>query len=89
MRRVRVSISGHVQGVFFRTSCAGLAEELALSGWVRNVEGGGVEAAFEGPDASVARMLAWCQVGPPLARVDRVESVEEVPTGGSGFRITQ
>lgn len=89
MRRVRVRISGHVQGVFFRTSCARLAEELALSGWVRNVEGGGVEAVFEGADASVARMLAWCRVGPPLARVDRVGSVEEAPTGGSGFRITQ
>jgi acylphosphatase len=89
MRRVRVSISGHVQGVFFRASCAGRAEELALSGWVRNAEGGGVEAVFEGPDASVARMLAWCRVGPPLARVDRVDWVEEAPTGETGFRNTQ
>jgi acylphosphatase len=89
MRRVRVRIFGHVQGVFFRTSCAGLAEELALSGWVRNVEGGGVEAVFEGPESAVARMLSWCRQGPPLARVDRCESVDEPPTGGSGFRITQ
>jgi acylphosphatase len=48
-----------------------------------------VEAVFEGPDASVAGMLAWCRVGPPLARVDRVDWVEEAPTGVSGFRITQ
>jgi acylphosphatase len=89
MRRVRVRIYGHVQGVFFRTSCLDRAERLGLSGWVRNVEGGGVEAVFEGPESAVARMLTWCRHGPPLARVDRVASVEEAPTGGSGFRITR
>lgn len=87
MRRVRVRISGHVQGVFFRTSCAGLAEKLGLSGWVRNVSGGGVEAVFEGPASGVARMLTWCREGSPLARVDRVRSEEEAPTGEAGFRI--
>ena len=89
MRRVRVHISGHVQGVFFRTSCADLAERLGLSGWVRNIEGGGVEAVFEGTESAVERMLSWCREGPPLARVDRLEPVDEVPTGGSGFRITR
>jgi acylphosphatase len=88
MRRVRVHISGHVQGVFFRTSCADLAEGLGLSGSVRNVEGGGVEAFFEGTESAVERMLIWCREGPPLARVDRVESVEEAPTGVSGFHIS-
>jgi acylphosphatase len=89
MRRVRVRISGHVQGVFFRTSCLDRAERLGLSGWVRNVSGGGVEAVFEGPEPAVARMLAWCREGPPLARVDRSESEDETPTGELGFRITQ
>jgi acylphosphatase len=88
MRRVRVHISGHVQGVFFRTSCAELAERLGLSGWVRNIEGGGVEAVFEGTESAVERMLSWCREGPPLARVDRVRSVDEAATGASGFRIT-
>jgi acylphosphatase len=87
MRRVRVSISGHVQGVFFRASCADLAERLGLSGWVRNVSGGAVEAVFEGRASAVAKMLTWCREGPPLARVDRVRSVEEAPTGEVGFRI--
>lgn len=88
MRRVRVYISGHVQGVFFRASCADLAEEHGLSGWIRNVAGGDVEAVFEGTDSAVEQMLTWCREGPPLARVDRVGSVDEAPTGGSGFRIT-
>jgi acylphosphatase len=89
MRRVRVYISGDVQGVFFRTSCADLAERLGLSGWVRNVEGGRVEAVFEGTEPAVEQMLIWCRKGPPLARVDRMGSVDEAPTGGSGFRITR
>jgi acylphosphatase len=89
MRRVRVRIFGHVQGVFFRTSCLDRAERLGLSGWVRNVSGGGVEAVFEGPDRAVDRMLTWCREGPPLARVDRIESADEAPTGELGFRITQ
>jgi acylphosphatase len=89
MRRVRVQISGHVQGVFFRTSCADRAERLGLSGWIRNASDGGVQAVFEGDDAGVDAMLAWCRKGPPHARVDRLEVVEEVPTGAEGFRITR
>jgi acylphosphatase len=87
MRRVRVHISGHVQGVFFRTSCADLAKGLGLSGWIRNVSGGGVEAVFEGTETAVEQMLSWCREGPPLARVDRLGSVDEAPTDGSGFHI--
>jgi acylphosphatase len=89
MRRVRVYISGQVHGVFFRTSCADLAEELGLSGWIRNVAGGDVEAVFEGTESAVEEMLTWCREGPPLARVDRVGSVDEAPIGGSGFQITR
>jgi hypothetical protein len=33
--------------------------------------------------------LTWCREGPPLARVDRIGSVDEAPTGGSGFQITR
>jgi acylphosphatase len=89
MRRVRVMISGRVQGVFFRVSCAERAEELGLSGWVRNASAGGVEAVFEGEDAGIDAMLAWCREGPPYAKVDHVAIAEEVPTGAQGFRITR
>jgi acylphosphatase len=88
MRRVRVLVSGRVQGVFFRASCAERAEELGLSGWIRNVAGGDVEAVFEGTGSAVEQMVRWCREGPPLARVGRIEVVDETPTGESGFRIT-
>jgi acylphosphatase len=87
MRRARVKISGKVQGVFFRTSCADAARAHDVAGWVRNVPGGAVEAVFEGDDRDVEAMLRWCRVGPPLARVDRVGWVDEAPSGETGFRI--
>jgi acylphosphatase len=85
--RVRVIVSGRVQGVFFRATCAAQARTLGLAGWVRNVPGGAVEAAFEGPPQALERMIAWCRRGPELARVDGVEVVAEEPTGETGFRI--
>lgn len=88
MRRARVMISGRVQGVFFRASCAERAEALGLSGWVRNAPSGGVEAVFEGEEADVDAMLGWCRHGPSHARVDHVEVVDETPTGAKDFRIT-
>ena len=83
-----MKISGLVQGVFYRAACADLAERLGLAGSIRNAPCGVVEAVFEGDEGRVDDMLAWCRKGPPHARVDRLEVVEEVPTGAEGFRIT-
>ena len=87
MRRVHVTITGRVQGVFFRAACAEEARRLGLAGWVRNVPDGDVEATFEGHGAAVAAILAWCATGPPLAAVERVDVDEERPTGEAGFRV--
>ena len=87
MRRVRVRLSGRVQGVFFRASCAERADDLGLGGWIRNVPGGDVEAVFEGTESAVAQMVSWCREGPPLARVERVDVADEAPVGESGFHI--
>ncbi len=72
MKRVHVIISGRVQGVFFRAETQRAATGLKLTGWVRNLHDGRVEAVFEGEDANVDKMLAWCQHGPPAARVQEV-----------------
>ena len=87
MKRVRVVASGRVQGVFYRASCARLARGLGLTGYVRNLPDGRVEAAFEGRDAAVDEMVAWSGVGPDLGNVDRVDVVVEDPVGESGFRV--
>jgi len=86
MRRVRVIVSGRVQGVFYRASCARLARDGGLGGSIRNRPDGRVEAVFEGPDAVVSDMVDWCRRGPDLARVDEVEVAEEEPVGEAEFR---
>ena len=88
MQRVRVIVSGRVQGVFFRTGCARAAAVHGVAGWIRNRDDGGVEAVFEGSAAAVAAMIAWCRTGPPGASVVDLESFEGSPIGERGFRIT-
>jgi len=81
MKRIRVIISGIVQGVFFRAATRRTAADLNLTGWVRNMDDGRVEAVLEGEDADVEKMIAWCKVGPPSARVEKVTTAEEHYTG--------
>jgi acylphosphatase len=85
--RRRVVVSGRVQGVWFRDSCRQEAQRNALAGWVRNLPDGRVEAAFEGDDETVDALVQWCREGPPLARVTKIEVLEEEPLGESGFAI--
>ncbi len=81
MKRVRVIISGKVQGVFFRAYTQQVARSLNLTGWVRNLRSGAVEALFEGREEDIDEMIAWCRKGPGLARVDHV-AVNEEPYAG-------
>jgi len=86
--RAHVWISGRVQGVFFRAHTKELADELGLTGWVRNLPDGRVEAIFEGEEDAVKEAIEWCKRGPPLASVEMVEVRYERPTGEfRGFRI--
>lgn len=87
MRRVHVFISGRVQGVWFRSSTKKVASELGVSGWVRNLTDGRVEAVFEGDDEKVSKCLEWCREGPPGAVVTDVEVIDEVPEGERDFKI--
>jgi acylphosphatase len=88
VKRVRVVVSGRVQGVFYRATCAARARELGLAGFVRNLPDGRLEAAFEGPESDVDAMVSWCRRGPQHARVDAVELVVESPKGDHPFLVT-
>ena len=79
--RKRILISGRVQGVYFRDSLRTAAEEEGVSGWVRNLPDRRVEAVLEGDPQSVSQVIEWSRMGPPAARVEGVEVVEEVFTG--------
>ena len=80
-------VGGRVQGVWFRDLCGREARGRGVAGWVRNRADGRVEAVFEGPEAAVEQMVAWCREGPPRARVDTVETLAETPVGETAFRV--
>ena len=80
-------VAGRVQGVFFRDSCERRAHAEGVTGWVANRGDGKVEAVFEGDEAAVGRMVAWCRIGPSRAVVTGVEVHEETPQGERGFRV--
>lgn len=84
---MHVFVSGRVQGVFYRAECAERARALGLGGFVRNLPDGRVEAAFEGPQERVGRMVAWCREGTSASRVDEVEITRESPAGEAGFTV--
>lgn len=77
--RAHVYVSGQVQGVFFRDSSREKAEQLGLTGWVKNLPDGRVEALFEGPPERVQEMIQWCQQGPSQATVEEVDTEFEAP----------
>jgi acylphosphatase len=74
-------VTGRVQGVSYRASAASEARRLGVVGWVRNQYDGSVELEAEGQDERVAALLAWCEHGPPAARVERVDVEELAPAG--------
>jgi acylphosphatase len=85
--RRRVVVHGFVQGVFFRETTRRRAEPIGVTGWVRNLPDGSVEAVFEGDADSVERLVRFCERGPRGARVDSVDVSSEPPEGLSGFAV--
>ena len=86
--RARLFISGLVQGVFYRGTCQREASARGLTGWVRNLPDGRVEALFQGPEETVQDMIRWCYTGPPEAQVSTIDVLyEEVRADLTGFRI--
>ncbi|WP_285905343.1 acylphosphatase [Pseudodesulfovibrio pelocollis] len=73
MKEARCIIHGKVQGVWFRAWTADMARELGITGWVRNLPDGGVEALAQGEKAILERFIERLHDGPPLARVTQVD----------------
>jgi acylphosphatase len=79
--RAHVYVSGRVQGVFFRSETQDEAIRHGLTGWVRNLPNGRVEAVFEGEKENVEKLIEFCRKGPPGARVTKVDVTWEDYTG--------
>ena len=81
MVRAHVFIQGKVQGVFYRTWVKNTAHELGLTGFVKNLEDGKVEALFDGEKDKVENMIAKCKEGSRGAEVTHVDVIWEDSKG--------
>jgi acylphosphatase len=72
--RLRLIVSGRVQGVFFRRAAAEQARALGVTGWACNLNDGSVEIIGEGKRRNLEALLSWAHKGPPHARVDEVQA---------------
>jgi acylphosphatase len=68
----KFTVTGKVQGVFFRASTRTRAQELGLSGYAQNLPNGDVEILACGEESALAELERWLHVGPPAARVSEV-----------------
>ncbi|MDP4012509.1 MAG: acylphosphatase [Candidatus Nanoarchaeia archaeon] len=77
MKRVKIIISGEVQGVFFRAFVREKAVELGVNGYVQNRKDGKIEAVFEGKEKDVDELIKLCRVGPVAAKISDVKVKED------------
>lgn len=89
MIRRHVLVSGLVQGVGYRYLARKHADRLAVTGWVRNLPDGSVEAEVQGSEAAVHEMLRRLEAGPPGSQVTGLVVTELEPRDDEGFRITR
>jgi acylphosphatase len=78
----RFLVSGRVTGVGFRYFAQDVARREGLTGVVRNLPDGRVEAIAEGDEASLTRLEVALRQGPSHARVEHVE-IDSIPPSGS------
>ena len=83
----RYHVSGKVQGVYYRASAREAARGLGLSGWVRNLPDGRVEAVAAGSPAALAEFERWLAQGPPRAEVSAVTSETWQEDVAAGFLV--
>ena len=87
MKTISITISGKVQGVFFRQSTQEKAASLGITGTVRNMPNGDVQVIATGSKEQLDQLILWCHSGPSRAQVGKVVVEEVLPENFSGFRV--
>lgn len=89
MKRIKITVSGRVQGVFFRKFTYETALRLNIKGYAKNLYNGNVEAVAIGTEKNVNKFINELKIGPLSARVDNIE-IEKLPdsTNYDTFKIT-
>ena len=86
--RAHIFASGKVQGVWYRESARKKTEKMSITGWIKNLSDGRVEAIFEGSKGNVEKMVNWARKGPIWAKIEALDVVWEDCLGEfEGFEI--
>lgn len=75
-RHYNITVKGKVQGVSYRFSAQAKALKLGLTGLVKNLHNGDVYIEAEGDEQAINKLIEWCYVGPPKAKVTEVNAIE-------------
>ena len=87
--RLRLFVSGEVQGVFFRKNVSEFCSMIGLTGWVKNLDDGRVELVAEGPKEKLDQLLKFLHKNPGASRVDDIDSeFFDQEEGFEYFKIT-
>ena len=87
LQTVSITVSGLVQGVFYRQSTKEKALELGISGIVKNLPDGNVHILATGTADQLDQLVQWCKQGPPHAKVTGVQIENITPQVFMGFVI--
>lgn len=86
-RCIQYFIAGKVQGVWYRASTQRQAQQLGITGWVRNRDDGRVEVLACGSDEQLDHLSTWLWQGPERARIDAVTAIEATCENFPDFQI--
>ena len=76
MRHYNITVKGKVHGVSYRFCTHIQALKLHLTGFVKNLHDGSVYIEAEGKEDDINKLIEWCYVGSPLAKVSEVHAEE-------------
>ncbi|PRD51366.1 acylphosphatase [Sphingobacterium gobiense] len=89
MKHLNITITGKVQGVYYRATCKAVADQLGVKGFVMNQPNGSVYLEAEGETFALEALLAFCHEGPDRAEVEKVSSVEGTLRAFQNFEVVK
>jgi acylphosphatase len=87
VQTLSITISGKVQGVYYRQSAKEKAQELGITGSVKNLPNGDVFLMATGAPEQLKQLVEWCRIGPSRAVVNNVQVQQIEDRLFSGFTI--
>lgn len=72
----KIKVYGLVQGIFFRATAKERADKLGITGFAQNEDDGTVYIEAEGEKEDLDKFTKWCNIGPPMAQVEKVVVTE-------------